>query len=147
VLSLVDTCFAFVVAQWLLSVKTAVAGRKAGLRWLLKAINISTRGRGQPVSLCRALRQRRDQAALPAAPRAQLGDLPEREQPILNLRFYGKLTQIEIGRRLGISQMRISRLLTRALAYLRDQLAANPAETRRAGSDAPEPGTRHESPR
>jgi RNA polymerase sigma-B factor len=60
------------------------------------------------------------------AVRTHLGDLPEREQHILNLRFYGNLTQIEIGQRLGISQMHVSRLLARALAYLRDQLTSEP---------------------
>jgi RNA polymerase sigma-B factor len=49
-------------------------------------------------------------------------ELPEREQRILVLRFYGNLTQTEIGDRLGISQMHVSRLLSRALAHLRDQL-------------------------
>ena len=49
-------------------------------------------------------------------------ELPEREQRILVLRFYGNLTQTEIGERLGISQMHVSRLLTRALAHLRGQL-------------------------
>jgi RNA polymerase sigma-B factor len=51
-------------------------------------------------------------------------ELPEREQRILVLRFYGNLTQTEIGDRLGISQMHVSRLLTRALTHLRDQLTA-----------------------
>ena len=51
-----------------------------------------------------------------------LGDLPEREQRILMLRFYGNLTQSEIATRLGISQMHVSRLQTRALGYLRDKL-------------------------
>jgi RNA polymerase sigma-B factor len=49
-------------------------------------------------------------------------ELPEREQRILVMRFYGNLTQTEIGDRLGISQMHVSRLLSRALAHLRDQL-------------------------
>jgi RNA polymerase sigma-B factor len=49
-------------------------------------------------------------------------DLPAREQRILILRFYGNLTQSEIGERLGISQMHVSRLLARALGYLREQL-------------------------
>jgi RNA polymerase sigma-B factor len=49
-------------------------------------------------------------------------DLPEREQRILTLRFYGNLTQAEIGDKLGISQMHVSRLLARALAYLRECL-------------------------
>ena len=60
------------------------------------------------------------------AVRTHLDDLPEREQRILNLRFYGNLTQAEIGQRLGISQMHVSRLLTRALGYLRDQLTSEP---------------------
>jgi RNA polymerase sigma-B factor len=51
-----------------------------------------------------------------------LGDLPDREQRILALRFYGNLTQSEIGERLGISQMHVSRLLDRALTYLRARL-------------------------
>ena len=40
-------------------------------------------------------------------------ELPEREQKILTMRFYGNLTQAEIGATLGISQMHVSRLLTR----------------------------------
>ncbi len=49
-------------------------------------------------------------------------ELPEREQRILIMRFYGNLTQSEIGDRLGISQMHVSRLLSRALAHLRSKL-------------------------
>jgi RNA polymerase sigma-B factor len=49
-------------------------------------------------------------------------ELPEREQRILVMRFYGNLTQAEIGMRLGISQMHVSRLLARALGHLRSRL-------------------------
>jgi RNA polymerase sigma-B factor len=49
-------------------------------------------------------------------------ELPEREQRILVMRFYGNLTQAEIGARLGISQMHVSRLLARALTHLRSRL-------------------------
>jgi len=56
------------------------------------------------------------------AVQAHLEDLPEREQRILILRFYGNLTQEQIARRLGISQMHVSRLLDRALTYLRTQI-------------------------
>ncbi len=35
------------------------------------------------------------------------------------MRFYGNLTQAEIGERLGISQMHVSRLQAAALRYLR----------------------------
>jgi RNA polymerase sigma-B factor len=51
-------------------------------------------------------------------------DLPMREQRILAMRFYGNMTQTEIGERLGISQMHVSRLLARALGYLRERLLA-----------------------
>jgi RNA polymerase sigma-B factor len=49
-------------------------------------------------------------------------DMPEREQRILVMRFYGNLTQTEIGERLGISQMHVSRLLARALGHLKSRL-------------------------
>ena len=41
--------------------------------------------------------------------------LPAREQEILRLRFVDDLTQREIGERVGVSQMHVSRLLRRAL--------------------------------
>ncbi len=53
-------------------------------------------------------------------------ELPEREQRILVMRFYGNLTQAEIGARLGISQMHVSRLLARALGHLRSRLLDTP---------------------
>ena len=58
---------------------------------------------------------------------AHWDELPEREQRILVMRFYGNLTQTEIGDRLGISQMHVSRLLARALAHLRSKLV-DPSE-------------------
>ena len=62
-------------------------------------------------------------------------DLPEREQRILTMRFYGNLTQAEIGERLGISQMHVSRLLARALRYLRGCLLGD-----EEAAAAPQPG-------
>jgi RNA polymerase sigma-B factor len=53
---------------------------------------------------------------------AHWGELPDREQSLLLMRFYGNMTQAEIGKRLGISQMHVSRLLAEALTYLRDRL-------------------------
>ncbi len=50
--------------------------------------------------------------------------LDAREQRIITLRFYGNLTQTEIAEQVGISQMHVSRLLSRALAKLRTQLDA-----------------------
>jgi len=48
--------------------------------------------------------------------------LPERERVILNLRFVEDLTQSEIAKRVGISQMHVSRLLRRALDAVRAQV-------------------------
>jgi RNA polymerase sigma-B factor len=50
-------------------------------------------------------------------------ELPDREQRLLMMRFYGNMTQAQIGEQLGISQMHVSRLLSRALSYLRDRIA------------------------
>jgi RNA polymerase sigma-B factor len=49
-------------------------------------------------------------------------ELSPREQKILLMRFYGSMTQDQIGRQLGISQMQVSRLLSHALGYLRPRL-------------------------
>jgi RNA polymerase sigma-B factor len=48
--------------------------------------------------------------------------LPDREQQLLLMRFYGNMTQAEIGERLGVSQMHVSRLLAEAIGYLRQRL-------------------------
>jgi RNA polymerase sigma-B factor len=53
------------------------------------------------------------------------GELPRREQKILLLRFYGDMTQAEIGTHLGISQMHVSRLLAHALGHLRHRLTTD----------------------
>ena len=48
-----------------------------------------------------------------------LMDLSERDRRALHLRFACDMTQAEIGRHLGVSQMQVSRILRRALADLR----------------------------
>ncbi len=50
---------------------------------------------------------------------AHWDDLPTRQQRLLMMRFYGNMSQAEIGEQLGISQMHVSRLLAAALSYLR----------------------------
>lgn len=52
----------------------------------------------------------------------EMEKLPERERTILYLRFFKGMTQSEIADRLGISQMHVSRLLSRTLAGLREAL-------------------------
>ncbi|MEK2488119.1 SigB/SigF/SigG family RNA polymerase sigma factor [Kitasatospora purpeofusca] len=48
-----------------------------------------------------------------------LAKLPPRERRIIMLRFFGNLTQSQIGEEIGISQMHVSRLLTKTLTQLR----------------------------
>ena len=54
-----------------------------------------------------------------------LNTLSDRERIILRLRFETDLTQAEIGDRLGISQMHVSRLIRRAITTLQTTTAAN----------------------
>lgn len=56
-----------------------------------------------------------------------LATLPEREREILSLRFHGNLTQAQIAERIGVSQMHVSRLITRSLAALRHHLSDDSA--------------------
>jgi RNA polymerase sigma-B factor len=51
-----------------------------------------------------------------------VANLPERERELIRLRFEENLSQSEIGERLGVSQMHVSRLLRRTLTELRGHL-------------------------
>jgi RNA polymerase sigma-B factor len=51
-----------------------------------------------------------------------LSCLDARSQSILEMRFFGNLSQSEIAAKLGLSQMHISRLINLALAALRERL-------------------------
>ena len=50
--------------------------------------------------------------------------LPRRERRIIKLRFVDELTQSQIAAELGLSQMQVSRLLSRTMAKLRESLVA-----------------------
>jgi RNA polymerase sigma-B factor len=56
---------------------------------------------------------------------SMMSALSEREREILRLRFAEDLTQAEIGDRVGLSQMHISRLLRQAIARLREAAESN----------------------
>src|SRR4051794_27318122 len=51
-------------------------------------------------------------------------DLSERDRRVLALRYAGDLSQSEIGRRVGVSQMQVSRILRRVLGELQESAAA-----------------------
>jgi RNA polymerase sigma-B factor len=65
-------------------------------------------------------------------------ELPAREQKIVVLRYYRGMTQVQIGEQLGISQMQVSRLLARALSYLRLRLSGQYEDE--TGGGAPHAG-------
>lgn len=52
--------------------------------------------------------------------------LPERERRILALRFFEGWTQSRIAEEIGVSQMHVSRLLSKTLARLREAVAEHP---------------------
>jgi len=62
--------------------------------------------------------------------------LPQSEQRMLRLRFVEEMTQSEIGARLGISQMQVSRLLRRALTRLQRLAGADQADDEDPGAGA-----------
>ena len=72
------------------------------------------------------LRRERGLAERRAALAPMLANLPPRQQAIVYLRFYEDLTQSEIGAQLGISQMHVSRLLSRTLSTLRERAVTEP---------------------
>ncbi|GAA3290837.1 hypothetical protein GCM10020295_06190 [Streptomyces cinereospinus] len=62
-----------------------------------------------------------------------LRNLPERERAILYMRFFEDMTQSRIADRLGISQMHVSRLISRSCARVRDEALGN--RTGRTGTN------------
>ncbi|MFF2555232.1 SigB/SigF/SigG family RNA polymerase sigma factor [Nocardia sp. NPDC058058] len=50
-----------------------------------------------------------------------LEDLDSRERAVLHLRFYRGLTQVQIADHLGVSQMQVSRVLSKTLTELRER--------------------------
>src|SRR3954468_18912668 len=70
-----------------------------------------------------ALERVEDNAVLERTMRA----LPERERMLLQMRFGEDLSQSEIARRVGVSQMHVSRLLRRAMERLQAAAAADEA--------------------
>lgn len=69
-----------------------------------------------------------------------IAELPERSQKIILWRFYEDCTQREIGERLGVGQVQVSRLLRAAIEELRERLTGDtqhPARVdHRAASDS-----------
>jgi len=63
--------------------------------------------------------------------------LPVRERRVIGMRFVGEMTQSQIADRIGVSQMHVSRMLTRSLTRLRDAMEAEDNGAGRAVLTAP----------
>lgn len=63
--------------------------------------------------------------------RASIPQLSHRTKRLLHWRFYEDLTQQQIAKRLGVSQMQVSRLLRETLNQLRQQILSDPQTHRR----------------
>jgi RNA polymerase sigma-B factor len=74
-----------------------------------------------------------------------LAGISARERIVLELRFGEDLTQAEIGERIGVSQMQVSRLIRQALARLRTGLRQRAPE-RTVPNSAPERGVPDSAP-
>ncbi|MEU0852843.1 RNA polymerase sigma factor SigF [Streptomyces flaveolus] len=61
------------------------------------------------------------------AVKERLAALPERERAILYMRFFDDMTQSRIAEQLGISQMHVSRLISRCCDRVREQVLRDPA--------------------
>ena len=64
-----------------------------------------------------------DRAEARAALQPILAKLSKRERIIVEMRFFRECTQAEIGKEIGVTQMQVSRLLTRLMARLREEFA------------------------
>ncbi|GHE88172.1 RNA polymerase sigma factor [Streptomyces werraensis] len=62
------------------------------------------------------------------AVRDRLAELPERERAILYMRFFDDMTQNSIAQELGLSQMHVSRLISRSCGRVRDQVMGETGE-------------------
>ena len=51
-----------------------------------------------------------------------IGKLPEREKKIVFLRYFRDMTQSEVARRIGVSQVQVSRIESKIMGKFKDEL-------------------------
>jgi RNA polymerase sigma-B factor len=101
------------------------AGLQCARAYATESLSSPVRSTGNDVALVDLLGQddeRLESAADRQALRQLVDTLPQRERRILALRFFGNLTQSEIATKVGISQMHVSRILSKTLVQLRVKL-------------------------
>src|SRR5690606_5204798 len=66
-----------------------------------------------------------EQSEVQARVRTAIETLPQREQRVISLYYYGEVTMKDIGAELGVNESRVSQLHARALRRLRDALGVH----------------------
>ncbi len=99
--------------------------RQAQLAFQPSSLDMPLAGQAATITLADALGEedpRLEHMLAMHAVATHWGELPPREQQILFMDFHGDMTQAQIGQRLRISQMHVSRLRAHALGHLRTRL-------------------------
>lgn len=78
----------------------------------------------QDVAILKAKGEPGDSGGLPDSVLGAIQDLPEREQIVMALYYWERLSLVEIGQVLGVSESRISQLMKRATLELRRGIVA-----------------------
>jgi len=109
------------------TVEDVVAGMHCAQAYRINSLNVAVSGEDGDVELGELIGE--TDTVLESIPdvhavRQYVKELPEREQKILMLRFVQGHNQAQIAEQIGVSQMHVSRLLSRCLAQLRERMLA-----------------------
>ncbi len=107
------------------SVTEVRSGRAAGDRYRATSLDAPVREDSGPAlseTMADTVDDPYDKVVTLISLRSAMADLDKRERRILSLRFSGNLTQRQIGERIGVSQMQVSRILTSVCARLRRRI-------------------------
>lgn len=104
-----------------------VAGMHCAQAYRINSLNVAVSGEDGDVELGELIGE--TDSTLESVPdvhavRQYVKELPDREQRILTLRFVCGYNQAQIAEQIGVSQMHVSRLLSRCLAQLREAMLA-----------------------
>lgn len=115
-----------VAAELGVEVESVRAARAAGDRYRSASLDAPVRDHGQTLgeTMPDDGEDPFDKVVTLISLREAMADLDERERHILRLRFAGDLTQQEIGERIGVSQMQVSRILSSICRRLRRRIDA-----------------------
>lgn len=104
------------------SVEDVLAGLESANAYSTLSLDSDEDGPGSILETIGAVDEALEHIEIRESIRPLIEGLPTRERQILLLRFFRQMTQSQIAAEIGISQMHVSRLLTRTLADLRESI-------------------------